>query len=87
MPMPIYLREWISVDKRETRCRPAVAVVAVVVVTVTDSRVVAVDVVAAVDNLVAGIADIGLGIFNNHFIIISIINRKSIIGFLSISYM
>ena len=42
----IYLREWISVDKRETRCRPAAAVVAVVVVTVTDSRVVAVDVVA-----------------------------------------
>ena len=33
-------------DKRETRCRPAAAVVAVVVVTVTDSRVVAVDVVA-----------------------------------------
>ena len=84
---PIYLREWISVDKRETRCRPAAAVVAVVVVTVTDSRVVAVDVVAAADNSIAGIADIDLRIFNHHFIIISIIKRKSVIGFLSISYM
>ena len=73
MPMPpIYLREWISVDKRETRCRSAAAVVAVVV-TVTDSRVVAVDVVAAAaaDNSIDGIADIGLRIFNHHFIILS----------------
>jgi hypothetical protein len=49
---------WISEDRRGSRCRPAV--VAVVVVTVADSVVVAVDVVAVAGNSVAETADIVL---------------------------
>ena len=47
--LPTYPPVWISEDRRESRCRTAVVAV-VVVVTVADSVVVAVDVVAVAGN-------------------------------------
>ena len=59
-----YPPEWISVGKLETHCRPAAA--AVVAVTVADSRVVAVDVVAVAGNWVVGTAGIDLNSMRSH---------------------